>query len=503
MKVLLDTNIVIHRETSKPVHKGIGQLFRWIENLGYKKCVHQVTVDEINKLKSKEKLRAFSIKLDNYNLLPTTAPLRPSVEALSKKYDATDNDFNDTKLLNEVYCDRVDLLITEDRTLHTKASELGIEDRVFTIDGFLEKVTSENPQLTDYKVLSVKKEYFGDIDLQDEFFDSFKEDYKGFEKWFNRKSDEIAYVCRFDGKISAFLYLKIEGHIEPYQDIEPTFSKKKRLKIGTFKVILNGYKIGERFIKIIFDNAIQFSVDEIYVTIFPERIEQKRLIGLLEDFGLIYWGTKTSGSEVEEVYVRDFSKNTSLTNPKSTYPYMSSEVNKFMVPIRPEYHTDLLPDSILTTESPDDYVENEPFRNAISKVYVSRSIERNLKSGDVIIFYRTGGYYKSVITTLGIVESVTTHIKDKKHFLNLCRKRSVFSDEELAGHWEYRPNYRPFVVSFLYAYSFPNRINLERLIEIGVIQDVDSSPRGFTKISDESFKKIMEKTDSNECIIVN
>jgi hypothetical protein len=37
MKVLLDTNIVIHRETRIPVHKGIGHLFRWIDNLNYKK----------------------------------------------------------------------------------------------------------------------------------------------------------------------------------------------------------------------------------------------------------------------------------------------------------------------------------------------------------------------------------------------------------------------------------------------------------------------------------
>ncbi len=59
MKALLDTNIVIHRETSIPLHKGIGHLFRWIDNLNYMKCIHQVTVDEINKLKNEEKLRIF------------------------------------------------------------------------------------------------------------------------------------------------------------------------------------------------------------------------------------------------------------------------------------------------------------------------------------------------------------------------------------------------------------------------------------------------------------
>jgi len=503
MKVLLDTNIVIHRETSIPLHKGIGHLFRWIDNLNYKKCIHQVTLDEINKLRDEERLKGFSIKLHSYNILPTTAPLNPSVDAISKKYDVSDKDANDTKLLNEVYCGRVDFLITEDRKIHKKASELGIDDRVFTIDAFLEKVTSENPKLTDYKVLSVRKEYFGNIDLQDEFFETFKEDYKGYEKWFNRKSDEPAYVCRSGDKIVAFLYLKIEDENEPYPDIKPTFSKKKRLKIGSFKVVLNGYKLGERLLRIVFDNALRFSVDEIYVTVFPKRIEQTRLIALLEDSGFKLHGIKVSESGEEQVYVRDFSRSVSINRPKTTYPYMSNETNKYLVSIRPEYHTNLLPDSILRTESPEDFVENEPFRNAISKVFISRSFERGLKTGDIVVFYRTGGYYESVITTLGIVENVITSIKDEQHFISLCRKRSVFSDHELIEWWNAQPNNRPFIVNFLYTYSFPKRINLKRLIELGVIRDIQSAPRGFEKISDDSFKTILRETKSDESIVVD
>ena len=67
-------------------------------------------------------------------------------------------------------------------------------DRVFTIDSFLEKVVSEHPELVNYRVLSVIKKHFGDINLNDPFFDSFREDYIGFDKWFNKKADEIAYV---------------------------------------------------------------------------------------------------------------------------------------------------------------------------------------------------------------------------------------------------------------------------------------------------------------------
>lgn len=500
-KILLDTNIIIHRETKDPTNKDIGRLFWWIDKLGYKKCIHQVTINEISKNQNIEARKAFLIKIKSYHQLSTVAPLKPGVLAISKRYDTTDNDKNDTNLLNEVFSGRVNLLITEDRNIRTKAIELGIDDRVFTIDEFLEKVIAENPEQLDYKLPSVRREYFGNINLQDEFFDSFKGDYVDYEEWFNEKADETAYLCKSDERVVGLLYLKVENESEPYPDITPRFTPKKRLKIGTFKVQLNGFKLGERLLKIVFDNALHLSVDEIYVTIFPKRIEQIHLINLLKDFGFQYHGIKESSSGKEEVYVRDFSRKASITSSKLTYPFMSKSACKFLVPIHPEYHTSLLPDSILRTESPFDFVENKPFRNAISKVYVSRSLNRDLKTGDIIIFYRTGGYYKSVVTTLGIVENVYTSIKDQDHFINLCRKRSIFSDGELKLQWTAYP--RPFVVNFLYAYSFPRRINLKRLIELGIIQDISSAPRGFEKISDESFQKIIKDTGSDERIIID
>jgi predicted nucleic acid-binding protein len=502
LKVLLDTNIVVHRETKDPTKEEIGKLFWWIDRLGYEKCVHQVTIDEISLHQNPATRKAFLTKIESYNLLQTQAPLNDKVLAISKKYDSAENDKNDTILLNEVFSDRADFLITEDMKIHKKALELGLDTRIFSIDSFLEKVTAENPSLVDYKVPSIKKEYFGNINIKNEFFDSFREDYVDFDKWFNRKAEEIAYVCSSEGKLIAFLYLKTENESENYSDISPIFAKKKRLKIGTFKVKLNGSKLGERFLKIVFDNALHFSVDEIYVTLFTKRIEHMRLIHLLTDYGFSYHGTKQSPSGKERVFTHDFSRRASLDSPKTTYPFMSNNARKFLVPIYPEYHTSLFPDSILRTESPMDFVENEPFRNAISKVYVSRSLRRDLRIGDIIAFYRTGGYYESVVTTLGIVDGIHTSIPDRQHFVDLCRKRSVFSDSELKEQWDHSPNNRPFVVNFLYSYSFPKRINLKRLIELGIIRDIDSVPRGFERMPDDSFAKIIKETHSDASIIV-
>lgn len=178
---------------------------------------------------------------------------------------------------------------------------------------------------------------------------------------------------------------------------------------------------------------------------------------------------------------------------------MSKSARTFIVPIYPKYHTELFPDSILNTESPLNFVENRPNRNAISKVYVSRSYFRALRSGDVVIFYHTasGGsaWYTAVATTLGIVESVITNIRSAEDFIRICRKRSVFTDAELLEHWNFDPRSRPFVVNFLYTYSFPKRPNRKTLIE-GKIMDAEG-PRGFKQLGNNALTSTCELSGSD------
>jgi hypothetical protein len=158
----------------------------------------------------------------------------------------------------------------------------------------------------------------------------------------------------------------------------------------------------------------------------------------------------------------------------------------------------------LRTESPLDFVENRPNRNAIRKVYVSRSIRRDLAPGDIIVFYRTasGGFahHTSVATTLAIVERVVTAIPSADEFIGLCRKRSVFSDEELREHWNWNPRNRPFVVDFLYSHSFPKRPNLAALKAEGVLSE---APRGFEELSVQAFSKLLDLSHANMRLIVD
>jgi hypothetical protein len=168
------------------------------------------------------------------------------------------------------------------------------------------------------------------------------------------------------------------------------------------------------------------------------------------------------------------------------------------------YHTELFPDSILKTESPEDFEDNRSNRNALRKVYISRSIRSDMTSGDIVVFYRTasGGpaHHTSVATTLGIIQSVTTDVQSLDQFIALCRRRSVFSDEKLKEFWNYNPANRPFVVNFLYTYSLPKRPNLAKLKEEKIIAE---APRGFDEISDASFTRLLEISHANKSLIVD
>lgn len=145
-----------------------------------------------------------------------------------------------------------------------------------------------------------------EINLTDSFFDTFKESYIGFEDWFNGKRDEKAFVVYgLLWQLRAFLLLKIEDENENYLDIIPTFSKKKRLKICSFKVASKGLGIGKAFIGIVLHMAFISDVDEIYVTIFDDDTYRRELIGFLELNGFKFYGHKNSKSGCEKVYVRE------------------------------------------------------------------------------------------------------------------------------------------------------------------------------------------------------
>ncbi len=157
MRALLDTNVIIHRENTKATSFTIGKLFYWLDKLHYEKLIHPYSIAELRKYQNPQMQSLYDAKIDAYTEMRCIAPQTAEFTALLSDTPKTANDQIDNQLLCELYCKRADILITEDRRMRLKADRLGLSERVFTINSFIEKCTNENPDLIDYKVLAVKK----------------------------------------------------------------------------------------------------------------------------------------------------------------------------------------------------------------------------------------------------------------------------------------------------------------------------------------------------------
>ncbi|WMV70946.1 hypothetical protein QL112_012115 [Xenorhabdus griffiniae] len=145
---------------------------------------------------------------------------------------------------------------------------------------------------------------FSEININDGFFSSLKSDYEhGFVAWFNKKSSnhsERAYVLFNESKeIDGFMYLKIENGI--IDDVTPSIPAGKHLKIGTFKFNPKGTLRGQRFLKKIFDNALSYRVDNVYVTVFKKH---DYLIRLFKLYGFNEFAIKETKNGKEVVLLK-------------------------------------------------------------------------------------------------------------------------------------------------------------------------------------------------------
>ena len=498
MRVLLDTNIIIYRENKKMTNYSIGHLFRWLDKLKYDKLIHPLSKKEIAEYQYTDPAEAMTLKLDAYQEMKTLAPMAEQVAAFAETVDKNENDRIDTALLNEVYQGRVDLLITEDKRLRRKSELLGLGHRVLSINAFLSVATSENPSLIEYKALAVRKTTIGEIDVHDAFFDSLRDAYVGFDSWFNRKCDEDAYICQDDtGRLLGFLYLKTENVDENYSNIAPVFQPKRRLKVGTFKVVATGFRLGERFIKIILDNAIERNVDEVYVTLFEDRPELETLATLLSRWGFVKHGVKTSTGET--VLTKQMKQYIPEITPRQNFPNISYGNQKFILPILPKYHTSLLPDSILRNENENDFLAKTPYRYALQKVYISFAMERNIYPGDIVVFYRTGvqgnAGHTAVLTSVAIVEEAICGFTSKEEYMSRVQNRSVFTNDELEQFWrQHRSN--QIVLKFIFVKSLTKRPILKFLWDNDIIA-FPNGPRPFTRISDDQFNMIISEAQTD------
>ncbi|MDG6880970.1 Uncharacterised protein [Phocoenobacter uteri] len=344
---------------------------------------------------------------------------------------------------------------------------------------------------------------FRNIDLNDPFFDSLKNDYKEFPVWFSKKAEEEAGAFIFNNdknNIDGFLYLKREN--EELNDTLPPLPKKHRLKIGTFKINPHGSRLGERFIKKVFDVAITLGFDEIYVTLFSKH---QKLLETFEKYGFIRKAQKETSNGVELVLIKNISFITD--NILKDYPNIPRKSNRYILSLYPDWHSRLLPDSILKTENPKQLIQDLSHTNSIHKIYLTRmSGTEMLSKGDTLVIYRTAeqgkaAEYSSVATSICVVEEVRNidSFSSLNDFLKYTSSYSIFTNYELERF--YKSKKYPVIIKFTYNIALKKRIIRKKLIEeVGLNRN---SYWGFLKINENQFNKILKLGEVNESFIIN
>jgi len=489
--VLLDTNIILQRESHNNVSYEVAEMYKWFDSLPCHKMVHPATRTEIAGYKDATIRDNMLVKLDSYEMVDPNETSSPDFDSIINKYPKNENSLIDNKLLFQLYKGVVDYLITNDGEMLRKAQDLYVREFVLTAVEFLHRSETDYPRLVSYKMLQVKNVLFGDVNFDDHFFDSLKDDYgPGFITWFanKRKANEHAYVFMNGKDLQGFLYLKFEDESEPYGDIAPSFSPMKRMKIGTFKIVSTGLRVGERFLKYVFDNAISHHVKEIYVTLFENRQEVVALRDLLEKWGFVKWGTK-NGSE--SVFVKKMGAYCNDHDPKFNFPNLCQNHRYFFLPIFAQYHTDLFPDSILTGENVTLYNENKAHRYAIEKVYVTNRKNVPMNPGDVVLIYRNGDRYpkrySSVVTGIAVFQEALFP-KTLDEYLADCKNITVFSKQELIDFYN-QSTYRA-IIKLLFLSSFNKKVLLNDLYDLCIVSE-NNGPRPFELLTEEQFRCII------------
>ena len=484
-KILLDTNMFIYILDHHVLDPKVEKLTRMLlDSEEYKIVIHPKTVFEAQKIKDRDLKEIFTSKLRMYT--PIDDPPIPTKMFIELVKATSDNDKIDCEMLYAVKQNCVSYFITNDIQLKKKSSRIGLNDRVLNIDEALEKFKPKKEENIEIPVF-IKEDYLRNIELEDPFFDSLREDYNGFDNWFKGKQEkgEKAFVIRNQNRqVTSFLMLKEEAA----DDDDVTLLKKllnvKRLKISTLKVTDKGKRIGETFIKIMTRVAMQKGDGIIYVTIFPK---QEQLISQLSEYGFKLYTEKTTinakGQVLKEnVYVKDMEEANYYPNIEYT------DQRIFLVPIKPEFNKLLFPESEINPQLTfDDLGGNITSANAIKKAYICNSNTKQIRAGDLLFFYSTRENMR--LTAIGVVDAIYNSFDDFEEIKKLVKKRTAYTEEQL----QEVAKQDSLVILFKHYLTFEKEITYKDLLNMKIVSGVIQQ---IQKIDSGKMIKIIEKDES-------
>lgn len=485
MNILLDTNILIPLEdTSKILSEDLSTMMKLCSEQKHNLFVHPLQVEDLQRDKDEKRKCILLSRIKQYQSIDNPPIL--SEEELKKLNwrQSNDNDRIDNNLLFSLYRNAVHLLITNDEEIHKKAKKANLQDRVYRISQFLLLLNKESKTYPITPV-GIENGYLYNFDISQDFFDSLRNSYDGFNDWY-KKAAEAQRKCWYISENNHLIAICI---YKEENDVQITDKGKiipgRILKLCTFKVDprYRGRKIGERILYI----AFKYCKDNHYKWIYLSAMgnEQKSLIGLCEEYGFSLVG-KYNG---DDVYLKPMTPDeedtlSALEYNKKYYPYYidTDSIQKFIIPIQPQYHNDLFADISDTAAGlfKSDYTMYSPQCNTIKKAYLCHSSCKQIKSGDIILFYRSGD--RQSIECIGIVEQAIIS-NDIEIVLPLISKRTVFSNSEL----EKILSKDTLVILFRYI-ALDKKINIEQLTTAGIRGNIQT----IRKISQIQYKELFK-----------
>ena len=270
MNILIDTNILIPLEdTGRMLDSSLAKMRRLSEQNGHIFYIHPDQKKDIGRDRDEERRNIVLSRLGQYQVIPDPPSL---TEQDIKKYDWPDNteqDQVDNILLHALYRGAIHLFVTNDKKIHKKAKKVHIQEKVHRTDQFLRflESQSENEKLS--PPFGIQDSHLHYFDVQQPFFDSLREDYPGFNKWYREKASDgrKAWNVYDNNKLYAICIYKEES---PEQITDDGFVLDgKSLKLCTFKVDekFRGRKLGERLLYSAFQYALDKCISYVYLHI--------------------------------------------------------------------------------------------------------------------------------------------------------------------------------------------------------------------------------------------
>jgi hypothetical protein len=395
---LIDTNVIIGLEDNHTVQPAFAALLRVAAKHKVDVFVHEAARDDIQRDEDTSRRNISLSKLEKFQLLRKVRGLNRS--DLEKTFGALTrpNDVVDATLLDSIERGGADFLVTEDRGLHERARryspELG-RRVLFVADAVQLLQTTFEP--VEAPIRYVEELFANEIQLTDGIFDSLREDYPAFDKWWRDKCVKERRPCWavFDEGLAGLIVRKDETA----SNTDATIKAAKILKICTFKVRpeKRGVKLGELLLKKVFWYVQMNKYDLVYLTTYEGQVA---LIDLIEFYGFTKTATKADG---ELIYEKRFSPSKLLpiagmsnfeTDRINYQRFITrSDIRAFGVPIKEGYHDTLYPD-LKDLIQPDLFelfgVTGGPKRpgNTIRKVYLCRAKSNLAPAGSLLLFYR-------------------------------------------------------------------------------------------------------------------